>query len=365
LAIEFGHARFVWNWALETRTKMYEEHQERLNYIGLSRKLTKIKKTQYPWLSEATSGCHTQKLIDLDRAFKNFFDKRAKYPRFKKRHQAQSVRYQLDQRHVERNFDAEIKLLKLSKLGALKLKWSRPIEGIPKMATVSKDSCGRYFVSMACEVDIVAQPVRTNAIGVDVGVKDVLATSDGFKSGAAKYTYRYARQLKMAQRRLSSKRKGSHRRRKQQYRIARIHARIADSRKDFLHQISKRLINENQVIGLEDLNIKGMLRNRHLSKAVADSGLYELRRQLEYKAKWYGRDIFIVDRFAPTSKTCSACGAYQQEIPLKIREWVCPDCDTHHDRDINAAKNILMFATAGSAGSYKARGAVKTPRAAA
>jgi putative transposase len=132
-----------------------------------------------------------------------------------------------------------------------------------------------------------------------------------------------------------------------------------------LHPISSKLINENQVIGLEDLNIKGMMRSHHLSKAVADSGLYELRRQLEYKAKWTGRDIFIVDRFAPTSKTCSACGAYQQEMPLKVRAWVCPDCDTHHDRDINAAKNILMFATAGSAGSYQARGAVNKPRAAA
>jgi putative transposase len=365
LAIEFGHARWVWNWALETRSKSYEERKERLNSIGLSRKLTKIKKAQYPWLSEATSGCHTQKLIDLDKAFKNFFDKRAKYPRFKKRHQSQSIRYQLDQRHVEKNFNAESKLLRLPKLGSLKLKWSRCIEGIPKRVTVSKDPAGRYFVSMACEVDILPLPARTNAIGVDVGVKDVVVASEGWKSGAAKYTYRYARQLKIAQRRLANKQKGSARRRQQQYRVARIHARVADSRKDFLHPISSKLINENQVIGLEDLNIKGMMRSHHLSKAVADSGLYELRRQLEYKAKWHGRDIFIVDRFAPTSKTCSACGAYQQEMPLKIREWRCSDCDTHHDRDINAAKNILMFATAGSAGSYQARGAVNKPRAAA
>ncbi|MGR6034118.1 MAG: RNA-guided endonuclease TnpB family protein [Candidatus Nitrosoglobus sp.] len=159
--------------------------------------------------------------------------------------------------------------------------------------------------------------MRRNAIGVDVGVKDVV-TSSGFKSGAAKYTYRYARQLKMAQRRLSNRHKNSNRRRMQQYRVARIHARIADSRKDFLYQISKRLINENQVICPEDLNVKGMIRNRHLSKAIADSGLYELKQQLEYKAKWTGREVFIVDRFVPTSKTCSACGSYQQEMLLKI-----------------------------------------------
>jgi putative transposase len=365
LAIEFGHARFVWNWALETRTQAYQEKKGSLNCAALSRQLTVLKKEKCPWLSEATAGCHTQKLIDQDTAFKNFFAGRAKYPRFKKRHQSQSVRYQLDQRQVEKNFNAEDKRLKLPKLGALRLKWSRELDGRPKMVTVSKDPAGRYFVSMACEVEITALPIRRNAIGVDVGVKDVVVTSEGFKSRAAKYTYRYARQLRLAQRCLSKKCKGSQRRRKQQYRVARIHARIADSRRNFLHQISSKLIHENQVICLEDLNIKGMLRNRHLSKAVADSGLFELRRQLEYKAKWYGRDIFIVNQFAPTSKTCSACGSSQWKMPLKIREWVCPDCNTHHDRDINAAKNILRFGTAGCAETYKARGAVNKPRAAA
>ncbi|WP_036503531.1 RNA-guided endonuclease TnpB family protein, partial [Nitrosococcus oceani] len=198
----------------------------------------------------------------------------------------------------------------------------------------------------------------------DVGVKDVVITSEGYKSGAPTDTYRYARQLKMAQRRLSKKPKGSGRRRQQQQRVARIHARIADSRRDFLHQVSSTLIHENQVICLEDLNIQGMLRNRRLSKAIADCGLHELRRQMEYKAAWYGRDVLIVDRWAPTSKTCSACGAVQESMPLNIREWTC-NCGTHHDRDINAAKNVMLFGTAGSAGTHKARGAGKTPRAVA
>ncbi|WP_232420092.1 RNA-guided endonuclease InsQ/TnpB family protein [Nitrosococcus watsonii] len=364
MAIEFGHARFVWNWALETRTEAYQEHGESLNTIRLSRKLTAMKKAEYPWLSEATAGCHTQKLRDQDTAFRNFFAGRARYPRFKSRHHTQSVRYQLDQRHVAKNFNAESKWLKLPKLGALKLKWSRKINGIPKMVTVSKDPCGRYFASMACEVEILPLPAKRNAVGVDVGIKDVVITSEGYKSGAPKYTYRYARQLKMAQRRLSSKKKGSQRRRRQQVHVARIHARIKDSRRDFLHQQSNRLINENQVIGLEDLNIKGMLRNQRLSKAIADCGLYELRRQIEYKAAWYGRDVLIVDRWAPTSKTCSACGALQESMPLKVRDWVC-ECGAVHDRDINAAQNVLFFGTAGSAGTSKARGAVKTPRAVA
>jgi len=284
LAIEFGHARFTWNWALETRTKAYKEQGESLNVISLSRQLTALKKTDYPWLSEATAGCHTQKLRDQDTAFKNFFSGRAKYPRFKKRHQTQSVRYQLDQRHVTKTFSAESKRLILPKLGALKLKWSRRMTGTPKMVTVSKDPAGRYFVSMACEVEIAPLPVRRNAVGVDVGVKDVVVTSDGWKSGAPKYTYVHARTLRLAQRRLSKKTKGSQRRRVQQQRVARIHARIKDSRRDFLHKLSTKLIRESQAICLEDLNIKGMLRNRRLSKAVADCGLHELKRQIEYKA---------------------------------------------------------------------------------
>ncbi|ADE13552.1 transposase, IS605 OrfB family [Nitrosococcus halophilus Nc 4] len=365
LAIEFGHARYVWNWALERRTKAYKAQGESLNTIRLSRQLTVLKQTECPWLSEATASCHTQKLRDQDRAFKNFFAGRGKYPRFKRRHQTQSVRYQLDQRHVAKNFNAESKLLKLPKLGTLKLKWSQRMGGIPKMVTVSKDPAGRYFVSMACEVEIAALPARKNAVGVDVGVKDVVVTSSGDKSGAPKYTYQYARQLKKAQRRLSKKKKGSQRRRRQQQRVARIHARIADSRRDFLNQQSSKLINENQVICLEDLNIKGMLRNRRLSKAVADCGLYELRRQIECKAKWYGREVLIVDRWAPTSKRCSECGTIQESMPLKVREWECPDCGTEHDRDINAAKNVLRWGTAGSAETDKARGAVKTPRAVA
>ncbi|WP_240761697.1 transposase [Nitrosococcus wardiae] len=296
LTIEFGHTRFVWNWALETRTKAYKEHGESLNNLNLSRQLTELKKTECSWLSEATAGCHIQKLRDQDTAFKHFFAGRTKYPRFKTRHQAQSVRYQLDQRHVEKNFNAKSQRLKLPKLGALKLKWSRRIGGIPKMVTVSKDPAGRYFASMACEVEIAALPTRKNAVGVDVGIKEVVITSEGYKSGAPKYTYHSARQLRMAQRRLSKKKKGSNRRRKQQQRVARIHARIADSRRDFLHQQSSKLINENPVICLEDLNIKGMLRNSRLSKAVADCGLYELRRQMEYKAQWYGREVLIVRR---------------------------------------------------------------------
>jgi len=369
LAVDFGCARWVWNAALDARGLAYRALGRSENHVSLGKAITELKQDpDYAWLKDANSTVLTQTLLDQDKAFQNFFEDRAEYPQFKKKQGPQSVRYQLDQRHIGRTFNAESGLLKLPKLGALKLRWSRAVEGTPKMVTVSRDACGRYFVAFGCEVEIQPLPPRLNSIGVDVGVKDVVVTSDGFKSGAPKYTYRYARRLKLAQRRLKRKRRGSNRYQKQQQRIARIHVRIADSRRDFLHQTSTKLVNENQVICLEDLNIKGMLRNRCLSKAVADSGLSELRRQIEYKAQWYGRDIVVIDRWAPSSKTCSACGSVQAEMPLKVRVWTCPDCGMAHDRDVNAAKNILFFGTAGSAGTTrkgKARGAVKTPRAVA
>ncbi|MCB0121093.1 MAG: transposase [Caldilineaceae bacterium] len=305
----------------------------------------------------------TQSLRDLDAAFKNFFAGRAKYPHFKRKHHAQSVRYQLDQRHIAKTFDAEAERLKLPKLGALKLRWSRPVEGIPKMVTIRRDSVGRYFVSLACEVDIQPLPALGNSIGIDVGVKDVVAASDGFKSGAPKYTRQYARRLKLAQRRLSRQKKGSKRYQKQRQRIARIHARIADSRRDFTHQLSTQLIRENQAISTQTLNIKGMLRNGRLSKSIADSGLHELHRQLKYKAQWYGRDFFEVDQWERTTGVCPDCATVGPKLKLRVRQWRC-ECGRVHDRDIASAQIINLLGTAGSAG-MKARGAGYPPKAAA
>lgn len=357
LAVEFGNARFVWNRCLALRSQAWEERQERHNYVSLNRQVTEWKRTEFPWLADSAACCLTQGLMDQDRAFKNFFEKRGRYPRFKSRYDRQAVRYQLDQRQIERTYRAGT-FLKLPKLGLLKIRWSQIPAGAPKMATVSKTPDGRYFVSFACEVEIKPLPLTGQTIGVDLGIKDVAVSSDGWKSGNPRHLKGQLKHLKRQQRFLARKQKGSNRRRRQRQRVARIHAKIAAMRQDFLHKTTTALVQRADVIALEDLNVKGMLKNHHLAGAIADVGMGEFRRQIEYKAAWAGRKVIVVDRWAPTSKTCSHCGSYQQKMPLSVREWTCPDCHARHDRDVNAANVILKFATAGNAGT-DARGGGK------
>ena len=357
LAVEFGNARFVWNRCLALRGKAWEEREERHNYVSLNRQVTEWKRGEFPWLADSAACCLTQVLIDQDKAFKNFFEKRGRYPRFKSRYDRQAVRYQLDQRQIERTYQAG-EFLKLPKLGALKIRWSQVPTGIPKMATVSKTPDGRYFISFSCEVEITPLPKTGRVIGVDLGIKDVAVTSDGEKSGNPRHLKRRLKHLKRQQHRLSRMQKGSNRRNKQRLKVARIHARIAASRADFLHKTTTALIRQADVIAIEDLHVKGMVKNHHLAGAINDVGMGEFRRQIEYKAAWNGRRVEVVDRWAPTSKTCSACGSYQPKMPLSVREWTCPDCGARHDRDVNAAINILKFSTLGNRG-IEARGAGK------
>lgn len=365
LAVEFGNARFVWNRCLALRSQAWEERQERHNYVSLNRLVTEWKHGEFPWLADSVAACLTQTLIDQDKAFQHFF-RRVKagqkpgYPRFKSRHGKQSIRYTLDQRQIDRTYRAG-ELLKLPKLGAVEVRWSQVPAGIPKMATVSKDPCGRYFVSFACEVEIQPLPLTGKTVGLDLGIKDVVVSWDGeqaVKSGNPRHLKRQMKHLKRQQRRLARMTKGSSRRRKQRTKVAKIHAHIAAMRADFLHKTTTAIVQRADVIALEDLNVKGMLKNHPLAGAIADVGMGEFRRQIEYKAAWAGRKVIVVDRWAPTSKTCSHCGSYQQKMPLSVREWTCPDCATRHDRDVNAAKVILKFATAGNAGT-DARGGGK------
>ena len=357
LAVEFGNARFVWNRCLDMRSTAYKERQEKHNYVSLARQVTVWKKTEFPWLADSAACCLTQALIDQDKAFQNFFAKRGKYPRFKSKWDRQSVRYTLDQRHIQSTYGAG-EFLKVPKLGFVKVRWSQMPAGIPKMATVSKDASGRYFVSFSCEVDIQPLPKTGTVIGVDLGIKDVAVTSDGEKTGNPRHLKRRLKHLKRQQRRLSRMKKGSNRRNRQRAKVAKIHAHIAASRADFLHKTTTALIRQADGIAIEDLHVKGMVKNHHLAGAIADVGMGEFRRQLEYKAAWYGREIEVIDRWAPSSKTCSECGSYQEKMTLRVREWTCPDCGTRHDRDENAAKNILKFSTLGNRG-LKARGAGK------
>jgi putative transposase len=201
-----------------------------------------------------------------------------------------------------------------------------------------------------CEVEIQPLPATGHTLGVDLGVKDVVVTSDGVKSGNPKHLKRRLKHLKRQQRRLARMQKGSNRRRRQKARVARIHRRIANSRQDFLHKTTTELIRQADVIAIEDLNIRGMMKNHHLAGAIADVGMGEFRRQLEYKAGWYGRQVVTAHRFAPTSKTCNECQVVQPVMPLHIRTWTCPDCGAKHDRDVNAAINILKFSTLGNRG---------------
>ncbi len=351
LAVEFGNSRFVWNRCLDLRSKAYEADKTRHNYVSLNKLVTEWKHGEFPWLANSVAGCLTQVLIDQDKAFQHFF-RRVKngekpgYPRFKSRYHRQSVRYQLDQRQIDRTYQAG-EFLKLPKLGTVKVRWSRIPAGIPKMATVSRTPTGRYFVSFACEVEMAQLPLTGKTVGLDLGIKDVVIAWDGetaTKSGNPRHLKGQLRYLKRQQRRLSRMQKGSNRRNRQKIKVARIHAHVAAMRADFLHKTTTGIVRSADVIVLEDLNVKGMVKNHCLASAIADVGMGEFRRQIEYKAAWYGRKVVVVDQWFPSSKTCSACGSYQQKMPLSVRYWVCPDCGERHDRDVNAAKNIRSFA---------------------
>ena len=222
-------------------------------------------------------------------------------------------------------------------------------------------AAGRHFVSFMVEEAIQHAPASTQSVGIDLGLKDVIITSTGKKTGNPRHVRRYQRRLKRTQRRLSRKRKGSGRWHRQKRRVARIHARVADARKDFLHKQTTALVRDHGVIAIEDVCVKGLVRTR-LAKSMHDAALGEVRRQIEYKCHWHGRELLVAERFAPTSKTCSRCGTVQADMPLRIRDWTCPDCGAVHDRDVNAAVNVLMFATGGRPEGH-ARGGWTIPSA--
>ena len=355
LAREFGCARFVWNWSLKLRNKAWKRRQERHTNVSVSRILTRLKRSaRYAWLNDVTATCLIQKLRDQDNAYAHFFAGRAKFPRHKKKGHADAVRYQLDQRHVHHNFIPG-KTLRLPKLGNLKLRWSTLPRGVPKMATVRRDPAGRYFVSLSVLEQVEPLPATDQEVGIDMGFRDVVTTSDGLKTGPSRPLTKTARRLARAQRTLARRQTGSGRYKRQRQKVARLYAKAADARHDFLHKLSARLISENQAISIEDLCVKGMARGL-FGKAVGEAGLRALRRQLEYKAAWYGRDLVVIDRFAPSSKRCSDCGHVLETLEMNVRRWDCPACGGSHDRDVNAARNILYFARTARRAGTDARG---------
>ncbi|TDD63334.1 transposase [Actinomadura darangshiensis] len=343
----FGCVRLVYNRALAERTRAWYCEQRRMSYVDTSAALTQWKKTEeLAFLCEVSSVPLQQALRHLQAAFSAFFDKHAKYPRFKSRKKSRACAEYT--RSAFRYRDGELTLAKMG--GPLGIVWSRPLpEGArPSTVTVSKDSAGRWFVSILCEDTIARLDPVGRAVGVDAGIGSLVTLSTGEKVTNPRHERHDRERLARAYKELARKQEGSANREKAKWKVARVHARIADRRRDFLHNLSTRLVHENQVVVIEDLNVRTMVRNHSLARAISDAAWRQLRAMLEYKAAWYGRELVVVDRWFPSSKTCSQCGTIREKMPLNVREWECR-CGARHDRDVNAAKNVLAAGLAVSA----------------
>ncbi|WP_234318472.1 RNA-guided endonuclease InsQ/TnpB family protein [Streptomyces sp. NRRL S-237] len=348
LSRTFGCVRKVYNLALAARAEAWKAGGERMGYGQTSAMLTAWKKTEeLAFLATVSSVPLQQALRHLQSAFVAFREKRSQYPRFKsKRKSRASAEYT---RSGFRYAQGRVRLAKMDE--PLDIVWSRPLpEGAaPSTVTVSCDSAGRWYVSLLCEDTPAPMPATTNAVGIDAGLTALITLSTGEKIPNPRHERKDRDRLTRAQRALSRKEKGSRNRIKARTRVARIHARIADRRRDFLHQLTTRLVRENQTLVIEDLMVANMLRNHKVARSISDAAWRELRSMLEYKAAWYGRELIAVDRWFPSSKLCSACGAIADAMPLNIREWTCESCGTAHDRDGNAAVNLLAAGPAAAA----------------
>jgi putative transposase len=291
------------------------------------------------FLAEVSCVPLQQALRHLQGAFAAFWEKRAAYPKFKSRKKSRaSAEYT---RSAFRWRDGNLWLAKMT--APLDIRWSRPLpEGAePSTVTVSRDPAARWFVSLLCECPVEPHPQCDSVVGIDAGITSLLTLSTGEKITNPRHERRDRARLTLAQQRLSRKAKGSANRAKARMRVARVHGRIADRRRDFLHQLTTRLVRDNQAVVIEDLSVANMVRNHSLARAISDAAWGDLRGMLEYKCDWYGRDLVVVDRFYPSSKTCSACGHVAASLPLNVRVWDCPSCGARHDRDVNAARNVL------------------------
>ncbi|MXW11508.1 MAG: IS200/IS605 family element transposase accessory protein TnpB [Synechococcus sp. SB0662_bin_45] len=352
LARVFGCARVVWNDALALSQDLYKRGQKYPGGAALQKQcITQAKWTpERSWLAEVSNVSLQQSLRDLDQAFRNWWRNKGKSraPRFKKRNNRQSIRFQSNA------FLVEGRKLRLTKVGSIPINWSRDLPATPSSVTIIKDCAGRYCASFVVEVERPKLPASSKTVGIDLGLASLAVTSEGEKIAPPKFLRSALQRIRRLQRSLSRKEKGSHNRQKARLRLARAHVQVADQRLDHLHKLSTRLIRENQTVVLEDLNVSGMVKNRKLARAIADAGWRLLRTLLESKAEIYGREVKIISRWEPTSQTCSACGHRDGKKSLSVRAWRCSACGAEHDRDVNAARNILA---AGLAARLNACGA--------
>ncbi|MEU1180520.1 RNA-guided endonuclease TnpB family protein [Streptomyces sp. NPDC005820] len=347
LSRTFGCVRLVYNKALQERTQAWYGEQRRISYVQSSAALTDWKKSEeLSFLAEVSSVPLQQALRHLQTAFGNFFAKRAKYPRFKSRKKSRASAEYTRSAFTWR--DGRLTLAKMAE--PLDIRWSRPLpEGArPTTATVSRDASGRWFVSLLVEDTVTAAPAIGAAVGLDAGITSLVTLSTGEKVVNPRHERGDRVRLAKAQRELSRKANGSKNRQKARVKVARVHARIADRRRDFLHKLTTRLVRENQTVVIEDLSVRNLLKNGRLARAISDASWTELRSMLEYKCAWYGRELVVIDRWFPSSKLCGACGTVREKLPLNAREWTC-ECGAVHDRDTNAARNTLAAGLAAAA----------------
>ena len=352
LARTFGCVRVVWNRVLAERHRLYHAEGASMSYAASDAALTAMKKdADLAFLGEVSSVPLQQALRHQHKAFCAFFAKRARYPRFKSRYARQSAHY------TRSAFSMRGGVLRLAKMGGpLRFIWSWPevdVTGLdPTMVVVSREPDGRWYVTFAVDGQLPEPlPATGRAVGVDLGIRDFAVTSDGERIANPRHLERKARNLARYQRRLARCRDGSANGAKAKAKVARAHRKVRSARLDFLHRASTRLVRQNDVIVIEDLNVCGMVRNRHLARVISDCGWGEFRRQLAYKCQRYGRRLVVIDRWYPSSKTCVACGHLLAELSLSTRHWTCPSCGARHDRDLNAAKNILAAGLAVARGS--------------